>query len=325
MLLKMGHGSRERTRRLGTTILLTALALLGAASTASASNTYWYGEGNSSCWQTGFPGSSSSSCDGVGANFLQSSSHLVNGGIAAQIALSTSGDYCGYYRIGEGLVDPDANNESGNTGFQTPTPFSSYQEGNAYETVCQASGAHWGQELRETSPGNGCNETCGMNHYVSFGSQGHNDRPWSEYFGEPTLVVSAEAGPEVFTHSGEDVGAWGYLCPVLQDVTTGGVLEYCLQEWRSQYNTARWSEERIGSCAGNGSVSIDTVQSMFWPGTSFASERSGSANTFVLGSAGVRYYTAGISRSDLENAIKRDNTAYVQGENAGEPAAGKGC
>jgi uncharacterized protein (DUF427 family) len=148
-----------------------------------------------------------------------------------------------------------------------------------------------------------------MNHYVSFGSQGTNDRPWSTWFETPTLVVSEEADPQVLnrTGSGNNVGAWGYVCPILKDTSTGDVLEYCLQEWRSKYNSPEWANERIGTCAGAGNTAIDTIQSYFWPGTQFATEYSGSANTFVFEGNGPRHFEAGITRGDLENAINIDN------------------
>ncbi len=148
-----------------------------------------------------------------------------------------------------------------------------------------------------------------MNHYVSFGSQGTSDRPWSSSFSTPTLVVSAEADPQVLnrTGSGNNVGAWGYVCPVLKDTTTGDVLEYCLQEWRSKYNSAEWANERIGTCAGAGNTTIDTIQSYFWPGTRFATEYGGSANTFIFEGNGPRHFEAGITRENLENAINSDN------------------
>ncbi len=297
--------------------LLTAFMLLAATSAAyGTSNFYWYGESNSTCWQTGQPGASSSACDSVGAGYLPTPgggagglAHMVEGGIAPQIQLSTSGDYCGYYRLGDQLTSQDSSNEGGWTGYTTPTPYSSYQEWDGHQNVCQAYGSHWGQEVRDTAPGNGCWTTCGMNHYVSFGSQGTNDRPWSSWFGNPTLVISEEADPQVLnrTGSGTNVGAWGYVCPVLKDTTTGDVLEYCLQEWRSKYNSSEWANERIGTCAGSGNTAIDTIQSYFWPGTQFATEYSGSANTFVFEGNGLRHFEAGITKANLEDAINVDN------------------
>jgi hypothetical protein len=311
------------TQRLGVIALVTASLVMGSKSVAhAASSFYWYGEGDSTCWQTGAPGSPSSACDSVGAGYLNTSSHQVEGGITAQIGVSTSGDYCGYYRLGDGLTSPDASNESANTGYATPTPYSSYQESDGHQNVCQASGSHWGQEVRDSAPGNGCTTTCGMNHYVSFGSQGTNDRPWSSLLGEPTLVVSSEARPQVLnrTGSGTNVGGWGYVCPVLKDTTTGNVLEYCLQEWRSKYNSSEWSKERVGTCAGNGSIDIDTIQSFFDPGTQFVTERAGSANTFVFESEGWRHFEGGITQSNLVNAINADNTTCGRHEST-NPAA----
>jgi hypothetical protein len=309
MLLKYRRpGSSEGTHRLGVTTLLVVLLLLGISSVAHASSSlYWYGEGNSTCWQAGQPGGSSFACDSVGAGFLPS--HMVEGGISADIfGVSASGDYCNYYRLGDQLTLQDSTNEGSTTGYTPPTPYSSYQQSDAYKNVCQAGGANWGQEVRRAAPENGCWTTCGMHHFVSFHSQGSNNRPWNSAFGGPTLVVSAEADPQLLSDSSEDAGAWGYVCPVLQDVTTGGILEYCLQEWRAKTNSSEWGQERVGSCAGAGGDSLDTIASFFYPGTLYATEREGSANTFVLGSAGWRHYTAGISTGNLQNAISADNS-----------------
>src|SRR5690349_687487 len=153
---------------------LTLVLLLGVVAGAYAtSNFYWYGENGSDCWQTGQPGAPSSACDSVGSGFLPTPgggagglAHMVEGGISAQIQLSTSGDYCGYYRLGDQLTSQDSSNEGGWTGYVTPTPYSSYQESDSHQNACQAYGSHWGQEVRDSAPGNGCWITCGMNHYV---------------------------------------------------------------------------------------------------------------------------------------------------------------
>ena len=300
--------SSESRYRLGVTALLVVLLLLGVSSVAHASSSlYWYGEGNSTCWQAGQPGGSSFACDSVGAGFLPS--HMVEGGISADVfGVSASGDYCNYYRLGDQLTLQDSTNEGPTTGYTPPTPYSSYQQSDAYKNVCQAGEASWGQEVRRAAPANGCWTTCGMHHFVSFHSQGSNNRPWNSAFGGPTLVVSAEADPQLLSDSSEDAGAWGYVCPVLQDVTTGGILEYCLQEWRAKTNSSEWSQERVGSCASAGGDSLDTIASFFYPGTIYATEREGSANTFVLGSAGWRHYTAEISTGNLKNAVSADNS-----------------
>ena len=290
---------------------------LSVTPAARAASFYWYGENDSTCWQAGRLGASSFSCDSVGAGYL--SSHLLNsGGIAGDIEdLSISGDYCSYYELGDTLVDQDSNNEEGSTGYETPTPYGSYQESDAHQNVCQASGANWGQEVRASAPGNKCYAvTCGMHHYVSFESQGLNDRPWGSPFYSPSLIISGEANPQIFGTSSKNVGGWGYLCPILEDITTGDILEYCLQEWRSQYNTSEWAEsDRTATCASDGHNNIDTIITMFNPGTKFATERAGSANTFVLGSPGRRYFTAAITPADLQAAISKDN------EHCGRPSS----
>jgi hypothetical protein len=310
---------RPRRRPRGVTQTLAAMVALGvslgAASSASgAESFYWYGENGGTCWQTGQLGSSSSACDSVGVGYLNTG-HQVEGGIAAQVALATSGDYCGYYRLGDDLTAQDSSNESANTGYATPTPYSSYQESDTHQNVCQAYGSHWGQEIRDAAPGNKCSETCGMNHYVSFAGQGTADRPWGSVFGEPTLVVSAEANPQILNRTGSktNLGGWGYVCPVLKDTATGYILEYCLQEWRSKYNTAEWAEERVGTCAGGDGTAIDTIQSYFAPGTRFVTQYSGSPNTFVFEKEGWRHFEGGITKADLENAIAADNATCGRG------------
>jgi hypothetical protein len=305
MLLK--YRPRLYSNGIGVATLLVVLLVFGFSSVANASSLYWYGENNSTCWQSGQPGGSSFACDGVGAGFLPG--HMVEGGVSADVFnVSSSGDYCNYYRLGDQLTLQDSTNEGPTTGYTPPTPYGSYQETDGYRNVCQASGANWGQEVRSAAPGNGCWTTCGMHHYLSFYNQGLNNRPWNSAFGGPTLVVSAEADPQTLSYSAEDAGAWGYVCPVLQDVTTGGILEYCLQEWRARTNSSEWSQERVGSCAGAGGDSLDTIQTFFYPGTIYATQREGSANTFVLGSSGWRHYVAGISTGNLQNAISADNS-----------------
>lgn len=298
-------------------VIACSLCLTG---TATAANFWWYGENNSTCWQTGQPGSPSQACDSVGAGYLSvpgknagGLEQMVEGGVAADLGLGISGDYCNYYRLGDQLTTPDATNEGPSTGFTTPTPYSSYQEGDAYENVCQAAGAKWGQEVRKAAPANGCWETCGMQHYESFASQGTNDRPWSRAFGSPVLVTSVEANQQVFSYAGTDVGAWGYTCPLLEDTVTGGVLEYCIQEWRSKYNTAEWGTEHIGTCASAGGKSVDTVIALIATGTRFLTAWPGSESSHVLEVAGNRHYEAGITTANLENAVRKDNEVCKRG------------
>jgi hypothetical protein len=310
------------SRVASTSIASIVCATIGAiAPAASASSSmYWYGEGGSTCWQTGQPGSPSQQCDSVGPEFLAAAgpnagglAHFVEGGVFPQTQISASGDYCGDYRTGDALVYRDEIDESAFTGFQTPRPFFAYQVGDAYRNICQAFASHWGQELRNASPGSKCVETCGMNHYVSFHDQGVRDRPWSSALKEPSLVVSGETNPYVYVH-GASSGAWGYLCPLLEDTTTHNQIEYCLQEWISSANAPEWHQEGIpkpvGNCASvqanNSAYSLDLIHGNIGSGTSFSTQNPGSASTSepeVTG-PGWKYFSVTITEANLLNAVK---------------------
>ena len=201
---------------------------------------YWYSlfetktEPKENCWQTGALGSSSYACDSVGASYLPNGPHMhevSEQGVGEDFQISPSGDYCNYYRLGEALNTTNGNKQSGDTGYEPPAPLSSYQEGNSHVSppnVCQAYETFWGQELQGS--GNSKCETrppCGMQHYVSLHEQGGSDRPWGSSFGEPSLVISDDVLPySLGTHG----GAWGYLCPLFEDQTSGDILESCLED-----------------------------------------------------------------------------------------------
>jgi hypothetical protein len=300
------------------TSLVIVLLFVTTSVGHAASSFYWYGENNSTCWQSGQPGAPHTECDSVGAGYLPTPggysgglAHMLEdtaGGIGEDFKLSPSGDYCSYYRIGGPvLTSQDSTNEGAVSGLSMPTPYSSYQEGdkaaNAYN-ACQADGTYWGQVLHGPS-GKGCatGATCGMHHYVSFKSQNGNNRPWSSAFGEPSLVLSAEAGITTVAPSGS-YGGWGYVCPELEDTSSHGVLEYCFEEWRSAHDAAEWKNERKGECNNP----FAQVVTYFWPGTSYATEMSGSTNTFEVGSTGSGHFEAKITPTNLQNAIKLINT-----------------
>jgi hypothetical protein len=318
----------ETTRRCWLAGLVTLVVLLGIAGVASATNIlYWYGNGNSTCWQTGQIGYPSEACDSVGSDFLTVEGGNKGGlahmdeisseGIGEDINLSADGDYCDYYKIGDDISRQETSNQSAATGFTTPTPYGNYQESDGHGDVCQTNGSVWGQEVGNGVAGNNCNDTCGMHHYVSFHEQGLNDRPWPGAWGEPSLVVSAEADPYTFTPFGtKSVGGWGYVCPVLEDSMSGDVLEYCIEEWRSKYNDAEWGDERVATCSGGGGHNLDTLVSIFYPSAQYITEYSGSANSLVFESTGTRHFIAGITTTNLLNAIKADRAACPRPESA---------
>jgi Fibronectin type III domain len=312
-------------RRVMLAALLTVVLLPSAVSAAYATSSfYWYGENNSTCWQTGQLGSSSHACSNVGAGYLATPGHYAGGVLKYMVngiennkekLEIPSGDYCLYANLGDNLTSQDSTNEGSKTGFTTPEPFSSYQEGDKTSgapNVCQADGSHWGQELRASVSGNKCYEpTCLMSHYVSLGSQGRNDRPWSSGFVEPSLLISAEADPQTLEVKGtKNVGAAGYVCALLEEETTGRLIAPCLQEWRSKYNGVQWQEEHIGECGEDAGRVMDMVATMFWPGTKFATEQPGSANTYVWEGAGGHHFEAAITKTDFTHAIELDNTEH---------------
>jgi hypothetical protein len=291
-----------------TIAMILALAL-GFAVTANGASFSWYGEGNSTCWQAG--GTPSADCDGVGATFLNSSNppRMNQGAAAKDIEFPYgSGDYCNYERLGDALIYTDENPESAWTGFAPPTPYGNWQEGDAHENVCQADGAAWGQEIRGAANTDctGQYASCSMEHYASFASQGLEDRPWSSAFQEPSLLVSSEADPQSASVS---VGAWGFVCPLLEQAGTNKVIEYCLEAWKIGSGFPNISEFDVASeCFNTTNYNAGMVITDFAPGTRFATEASGSASTFTFANNPAnRTFAAYITQADLMNAINAIN------------------
>jgi hypothetical protein len=299
--------------------LAVMLFLIAASKASATSSFYWYGEGGSTCWQTGQLGAPSDACSNVGAGYLSTPgghtgglAYMSEGGLGTDLTLSSSGDYCSYYRVGDQLTSQDSTNEGILSGLTMPTPYSSYQEGDKTSgawNACQADGSYWGQAVRGPS-GKGCSETCGIHHYVSFRSQKTNDQPWSSEFGSPSLVLSANAGINTFTHAGTNYLAWGYVCPELEDTepSFNGVIEYCFQEWRAANNIVvrpEWKNERATECGGAGYAQVQTY---FWPGTSLSTEISGSTNTFEVGATGSGHFEAKITEANLIKAARAINS-----------------
>jgi ABC-type phosphate transport system substrate-binding protein len=154
-----------------------------------------------------------------------------------------------------------------------------------------------------------------MQHYASFHDQGLNDRPWAPWFGEPSLVVSTEALVHTLAESGETYlpGAWGYVCPTLEDTTTGDIIEYCFQEWRGSHNQEPlWREERAGSSAECNSWAghrFGMVITLFYSGTHYATQVAGTANTFVWPTSGWFHFEALITPANLKAAIEAVNAS----------------
>jgi hypothetical protein len=301
----------------------------------SRENLYWYSlyASHQNCWESGFPGESAHTCDTVGAAYLASGNYN-EGAISTDVALSVgghSGDFCNDYNLAENFNATDANTESGYTGYEPPSPLTSYQIDNHHRSVCQANETWWGHEVRgvlsKESINNECKTPyapCGMQHYVALGKQELNDRPWSSAFGAPTLVVSLESNPytdEVKT------GSWGYICPLFQDSThPQNILEYCFEQWTTGSGFPNIAHpDVVAACQPADNHNVDQTITTFDPGTVFATELTGSTNTFSFTGSnyGWRHFIAGITEADLRAAIKMDNEQF-KGTN-GHPEPGYGC
>ena len=236
-----------------------------------------------------------------------------------------SGDYClGYYHYAaapEMETTSSSANWSGWTGFAPPSPVQEYQvagTGVKEGTVCQAAGSQWGEAIGGAGS-EWCPVACGMYHYVSLSSQGGSYRPWAASFVNPSLVLSAEEYPREQMRS--NMG-WGFLCPLLEDQTTGWVLEYCFQEWRTkllQINYPKWDEEHFQECTALGGHPVGLLATLFSSGAKRWSEtRSG--NTYVWASSQYEHlageeaghgehYEAAITAHNLIEAINATNAS----------------
>jgi hypothetical protein len=160
-----GRSVGVAARRVVVVVSLVVALLLGVASVASATETssfYWYGNGNSTCWQTGQLGSPSENCDSVAGEYLSQAGHMRNdhSGSALAYNVTPSGDYCGAYELGDyklgAIGKPDATNQGPATGFTTGVPYQAFQVSDENGSACQAEAASWGQEVRAGAPESGC-------------------------------------------------------------------------------------------------------------------------------------------------------------------------
>lgn len=324
--------SRPLVSTVATIALLFCLAAAVFAPRADALTVSWYGGGT--CWQSGFPSSNAQTCDSVGDQYLNVSGSGLNGlahmrgdAVNADVRTTQSGDYCMVYNSDlrypqsgptpyaqPEFIYPNNNNHNAVTGFVPSGDLWRYQLGDNHNDVCQAQGTKWGQRL-SGSQNNNCTAAgivCGMHHYASFASQGYNDRPYGTQFGSsprPSFNVT------VTTRAQSATGAtWGYVCPQFKDSTTGNVVEYCLQQW--QYNGGNIPAGRIDgypTCAGASTAPgepIDQVISTFGQNTNYATQRSGSGDTFAFtAGGGTRTFSASISYQDFQRALVAINSS----------------
>ncbi len=234
--------------------------------------------------------------------------HMLNGGVAADIAATTAGDYCNYYNTTAPNSMGYQNNldQSSFTGFKPDLPFNNWQEGSSNsKSVCQAELGTWGFKIQD--PDNGtctvASHTCGMHHFARLSG---SNFPWSNNGTTPaqSLSFAVTTKPKTAT---VNTGAFGYMCPILKDVTSGDYIEYCFINWQRgglfpnvQHN------DQIGDCASP-SYSVDTIFTQFNSSSAWSTQRAGSDNSNIAAN-GVALpasltQTASISAQNLVDAI----------------------
>ena len=248
-------------------------------------------------------------------NIYSNPVHVLNNetGIMADLAATTGGDYCNSYKAGINLLTSIPSDQSPTTGF---TPYKApgdnlgdWQEGDISSTnVCQAREGTWGFKLSGAA-NNNCSPsiTCGMHHFARL-PNGSNNQPWSSTFGDTSaLTFSATVTPKTVTGS-----TTGYICPILQEIATGNIIELCDTEWRTGTGFPKDTEDNNGvTCYSENGINIDTVWTFFRNDRLWSTKRPGSADTYfyTLNNSNVPVnFTASISANNIKNVVARINT-----------------
>jgi hypothetical protein len=222
------------------------------------------------CWQTGQIGAESHTCENPTASGYLAK-HMINNLGGDEPFKKAPGQYCSY----TGLNTLGTAEE--NPWFGVPSPHSSYQEGDGEENVCAAwapssEAVEWGLQLNNNPHGQGghvtseCLDTipyerCGMQHYFSVATEKEinnresKDSPWPSYFSYPTLYLYTPAGDDKLLkfQPGESGFGWGYVCPLLEDHSTGDIVELCFEQWYTGGPNSKGPEWRgpgmfVGEC-----------------------------------------------------------------------------
>lgn len=334
-------------RRVCCLLGMVVMGSLGAVSPPAEAGTFpWYGQYGRTCWQTGQVAAPAEACQAVGNRFLHQTDASGNKRNITEItvaklgSIGPSGNYCGHAKLSAPPRTPDGSTISGVTGFLPPSPLADFQAGDGSGAhQCQAYGTRWGRRISGTANNNcaGDNNPCGLQNYVSFASQGTNNRPWSSAFGpNPSFNVAVtEQAREV--NLGAYAGAWGFLCPIFKDATsqhpTHRYVEYCFEMWKAgvgyprytQTPTAGWKTyDRDPACnSPTNERSVDQIVTRFRSDTAwFATQRPGSDSSFQWkadtaasseASRAPRRFWATISKADLAAALRRINDPVSNG------------
>lgn len=313
-------------------LLFMVLAFAVAPGRAYSATTVWQ---DNQCWQTGQLGSESFACENAAApNFL--ATHMLDdlGGPEEQFKLAASGQYCSY----SGIKDSLTRQEEAALFTNIPSPPGDYQEGDGNGNVCAAWASpgeiiEWGLQLdNHEGTQHECadlRQRCGMARYVSLNGQELNDRPWASYFGNPELRIFNAIEPLLFQP--REGGGWGSACPVLEDRTTGNILELCLEEWRD-FVSSEWRFQHIAECRAAYSGFEHNVDKIVLPLDNTA-EFIGPFGEPIESLSGALGFETWVGRSRLEELVRLDNTTFTekaevedeQDIRPHEPELGYGC
>lgn len=319
---------------LGGAGLASAISLLAAAPAHAQSVWYWYyGAGsNQNCWDTAAPssGAEAYSCDTPAAGYFTSkttgnpavSAYVVpnvtgNGGAQGDSELTSPGDYCNQWGFA-GFNSTDSAALGGDTGFNPPSPVSSYQYGDegypGYDNLsaCQAEGSVWGELLSSGDSSSGgsniCYSDCGIEHFASV--QGLGDVPWSTSFSpaDPALYLYSNFNAYAFSPLNvTNEQAWGYVCAVLKDVSTSNLLEICGNDWNAPTGGGL---NNVVACQTFDGYRLDLPMAQYLaaPKTSlFATTRAGSTYTTTATDVNGTY-SLEITTTELTQAATSANT-----------------
>jgi ABC-type phosphate transport system substrate-binding protein len=168
-----------------------------------------------------------------------------------------------------------------------------------------------------------------MARYISLDGQELNDRPWANYFGNPELRIYNAIEPLLFQPN--TGGGWGYACPVLEDRTTGDILELCLEEWRD-FVSSEWRYQHIAECRAAYSGFEHNVDKIVLP-LEYTSEFIGPFGEPIESLSGAKGFETWVDRSRMEELVRLDNEPFTekteveadQDVRPHEPELGYGC
>ncbi len=302
---------------------------------------------DSNCWQEGQLGSEAWTCANPGATFFLADHMIDDDNAVEDYRQPEPGQYCSYFGIADTLDDWEPEGL-----FHAP---SGDQRGDEHGSVCASWNSSpeptfWGVQVRNgeaieealkcDAPGVPA-QRCGMQHYVALADEdtiNHpetlTDRPWASYYVHPVLELYSATNPREVETGPSHGNSWGYLCPVLEDRTTGNILEVCFEEWLSPVGASyEWNEQHVAECRSASAEFGHAVDKLVVPepdkklvnGFGEAMEffpLEGEPEEEVAG------VSADVSGSRLEGLVNLDDTSYTEKKSGGrtkEPELGYGC